>query len=418
MRRNRMRSFTIDAENEEDFIQQYDKSKSRLSEMIFQKKENQEKISEDEENDINCNKRKKSSFMLNDLDEEDYSDLGAVNADDDEELLIRNNENDDINNDDEDVIIKKGNNDERGIEILVTYLKSTILGELKNMDLNCSTLIFNKNKNIMSMSNNAIYDLNIWELVDNILLENNNEYIKSQEGNNNSLRDFIFQNIESDSTLKIMVMSNNKNTKNSFINKFFEIKKEIKEEDVLEEEELDEPFEIRKKQIKLFNKNISLQIFDTSDEFHNQSNLITSVYYQIVSAFFIFIESSNHNVKKYLDFIFEKINKYINNKTVVIFGVNMLFKKECTIDGDNLKEYSKEKDVLYIPININNFDMKNSVINNLFNCNNKNNYYDITKIEVPSCLGYKNKYRIKEINAFDVKDFYDIKRKRKLSVDI
>ena len=127
-------------------------------------------------------------------------------------------------------------------------------------------------------------------------------------------------------------MSNNKNTKNSFINKFFEIKKEIKEEDVLEEEELDEPFEIRKKQIKLFNKNISLQIFDTSDEFHNQSNLITSVYYQIVSAFFIFIESSNHNVKKYLDFIFEKINKYINNKTVVIFGVNMLFKKECTIE--------------------------------------------------------------------------------------
>jgi hypothetical protein len=302
------------------------------------------------------------------------------------------------------------------------------------------------------MSNNAIYDLNIWELIDNILLENNNEYIKSQEGNNNSLRDFIFQNIESDSILKIMIMSNSKNTKKSFINKFFEIKS-----DNFENEELDEPFEIRKKQIKLFNKNISLQIFDTSDEFHNYSNLISSVYYQIVSAFFIFIESSSHNVKKYLDFIFEKISKYIKNKTVVIFGINMLFKKECTIDGDNLKEYSKEKDALYIPININNFDMKNSVINNLFNLilikgidnkininnkrkssqdkklgglknklkdkindesNNKKNLYDITKIDVPSCLGYKKKYRMKEINAFDVKDTYDIKRKRKLSVDI
>ena len=249
-----------------------------------------------------------------------------------------------------------------------------------------------------------------------------------------------------------MIMSNSKNTKRSFINKFFEIKS-----DNFENEELDEPFEIRKKQIKLFNKNISLQIFDTSDEFHNYSNLISSVYYQIVSAFFIFIESSSHNVKKYLDFIFEKISKYIKNKTVVIFGINMLFKKECTIDGDNLKEYSKEKDALYIPININNFDMKNSVINNLFNLilikgidnkininnkrkssqdkklgglknklkdkindesNNKKNLYDITKIDVPSCLGYKKKYRMKEINAFDVKDTYDIKRKRKLSVDI
>ena len=446
MRRNRMRSFAIDAENEEDYIQQYNKSKSHLSEQFFEKKENQE------ENDISYQKKKKSSFILADSDEEDYSDLGAVDLENDEELLLRYNENDGYDNDEKNVVIRKENNDEKGIEILVTFLKSTIVGELKNMNSNCNTLIFNKNKNIKSMSNNAIYDLNIWELIDNILLENNNEYIKSQEGNNNSLRDFIFQNIESDSILKIMIMSNSKNTKRSFINKFFEIKS-----DNFENEELDEPFEIRKKQIKLFNKNISLQIFDTSDEFHNYSNLISSVYYQIVSAFFIFIESSSHNVKKYLDFIFEKISKYIKNKTVVIFGINMLFKKECTIDGDNLKEYSKEKDALYIPININNFDMKNSVINNLFNLilikgidnkininnkrkssqdkklgglknklkdkindesNNKKNLYDITKIDVPSCLGYKKKYRMKEINAFDVKDTYDIKRKRKLSVDI
>ena len=63
--------------------------------------------------------------------------------------------------------------------------------------------------------------------------------------------------------------------------------------------------------------------------------------------------------------------------------------------------------------------LKNKLKNKINNdTNNKNNYYDITKINVQSCLGYKNKYRIKEINAFDVKDFYDIKRKRKLSVDI
>ena len=38
MRRNRMRSFTIDAENEEDFIKQCEKSKSHLSEKLFKKK--------------------------------------------------------------------------------------------------------------------------------------------------------------------------------------------------------------------------------------------------------------------------------------------------------------------------------------------------------------------------------------------
>jgi len=460
-----MRSVTIDAEDEEDFIQQYEQSKSRLSQLNFKKNEIQEKIPEDEDDDLGYQKKKKSNFITNDSEEGDYSDLGALNNDDDEELLGVDYENDDIIKDEEDIIIKKENSDEKGIEVLVTYLKNTISYELKNMDFKGNTLIFNKNKNIMSMSGNAIDDLNIPELIDNILAENDNEYIKPTEGNNNSLRDYIFQNIESDSTLKIMVMSNNKNTKKSFMNKFFEIKKDLKKNDNIneikenenDEIDLDEPLEIRKKQIKLFNKTVSLQIFDTSDEFHQKSNTISDIYYQKVSAFFIFIESSNHNTKKYLDFIFEKINKYINNKTVVIFGVNMLFKKDCTIDGDNLREYSNEKDVLYIPININNFDLKNCIINNLFNlilikgidhkinidhkrkgskdrrlggiknklkdkiCNDsneKNNKYDLTKMNIPSSLGYKKKYRIKHVNAFDIEDDYDKKNKRKLSIDI
>ena len=460
-----MRSVTIDAEDEEDFIQQYEKSKSRLSQLNFKKNEIQEKIPEDEDDDLGYQKKKKSNFITNDSEEGDYSDLGALNNDDDEELLGVDYENDDIIKDEEDIIIKKENSDEKGIEVLVTYLKNTISYELKNMDFKGNTLIFNKNKNIMSMSGNAIDDLNIPELIDNILAENDNEYIKPTEGNNNSLRDYIFQNIESDSTLKIMVMSNNKNTKKSFMNKFFEIKKDLKKNDNIneikenenDEIDSDEPLEIRKKQIKLFNKTVSLQIFDTSDEFHQKSNSISDIYYQKVSAFFIFIESSNHNTKKYLDFIFEKINKYINNKTIVIFGVNMLFKKDCTIDGDNLREYSNEKDVLYIPININNFDLKNCIINNLFNlilikgidhkinidhkrkgskdrrlggiknklkdkiCNDsneKNNKYDLTKMNIPSSLGYKKKYRIKHVNAFDIEDDYDKKNKRKLSIDI
>lgn len=44
-------------------------------------------------------------------------------------------------------------------------------------------------------------------------------------------------------------------------------------------------FEIRKKQIRLFNKNISLQIFDTSNEFHN--NISSKIYYQFSNGFFI-----------------------------------------------------------------------------------------------------------------------------------
>ena len=316
------------------------------------------------------------------------------------------------------------------------------MGELKNIALKGNTLIFNKNSNIMSMSGNAIYDLNLRELIENILTENDNEYIKTNDGSNNTLRDYIFQNIESDSTLKIMVMSNNKNTKNSFMNKFFCTNE-------------DEAFIIRKKQIKLFNKIINLKIFDTTDEFHIKSKAITEIYYETVSAFFIFIEFTNHNIKEYLDVILEKISEYTNNKTVVIFGVNMLFKNDCNIDGDNIREYANEKDIIFIPININKFDLKNSIINNLLNLilikridnkininsirkdskdkklgnikndlkdkikseSSKKNIYDITKMNVDSSLGYKKKYRIQHINAFDLDDEFDNKKLRKLSAD-
>ena len=452
MRRNRQRSSTIDAESIDEYLN-YEKSKSRLSQIIFKNKEIKEIIKEEEEENLDSQRTSKLSFHLNNLenDDDDESDLGAYNNEDDEELIRNEFDKEDWN-------IKKGKIEEAGIDILVNFLKTSISSQLKNTSLNGSTIIFNKNKNIMSMSGNAIYDLNIRELIDNILAENDNEYIKPTEGNNNSLKDYIFQNIESDSTLKIMVMSNNKSTKYSFMNIFFERKKEneINENNGTNDDYLDEPFEIRKKQIKLFNKNISLKIFDTSDEFHKNSSLISSIYYKSVSAFFIFIESSNRNVKNYLEFIFEKIDKYIINRTVVIFGVNMLFKKDCTIEGVNLREYANEKDILFIPINLNNFDLKNKIINNLLNLIlikridnkinenssrkgskdkklggyknkltnkindelNKKNLYDICKMNIPSSLGYKRKYRIKHINAFDIDDDYDRSNKRKLSVDI
>ena len=452
MRRNRQRSATIDAESIDEYLN-YEKSKSRLSQIIFKNKEIKEIIKEEEEENLDSQRTSKLSFHLNNLenDDDDESDLGAYNNEDDEELIRNEFDKEDWN-------IKKGKIEEAGIDILVNFLKTSISSQLKNTSLNGSTIIFNKNKNIMSMSGNAIYDLNIRELIDNILAENDNEYIKPTEGNNNSLKDYIFQNIESDSTLKIMVMSNNKSTKYSFMNIFFERKKEneINENNGTNDDYLDEPFEIRKKQIKLFNKNISLKIFDTSDEFHKSSSLISSIYYKSVSAFFIFIESSNRNVKNYLEFIFEKIDKYIINRTVVIFGVNMLYKKDCTIEGVNLREYANEKDILFIPINLNNFDLKNKIINNLLNLIlikridnkinenssrkgskdkklggyknkltnkindelNKKNLYDICKMNIPSSLGYKRKYRIKHINAFDIDDDYDHSNKRKLSVDI
>ena len=450
MRRNRMRSYTIDAENEEEFIKEYERmKKSRISEMVVKENNEEEQISESEDN---LNKQ-------NNLDDDDeYSGLGGLGVgaykdEDEEDFFEKNNyDENDIIKESEDEIINKDNSEEKGIEILCYYLKNNInelLNEKNIKNKNKDSIFYKNNKSIKALSGNAIYDINIRDLVDNLLTENDNEYMKSNEGNNNSLRDYIFQNIESDNNLKIMFMSNNKSTKNVFIKKLF-FNDDNNENDYF----LDEPFEIRKKQIKLFNKNISLQIYDTSDEFHK--NKTSSIYYEKIYAFFIFIEASNHNIMNYLHFIYDKIDKYIINKTCIIFGVNMLFNEDCTIDGDNLRDYASEKNSMFIPLKINDFDFKNNIIKNIFNLiliknidnkqskdsrrktsnysklknfkrkitrkikdsSQKNNLYDITKMNIPSTLGYKKIYRIKHINAFDIEDKYTKHIKRNNSADL
>ena len=65
MRRNRMRSFTIDAENEEEFIKEYEKAKkSRLSQLNFVEKNEDGRISEVDEEELSPTKKKKNCISF------------------------------------------------------------------------------------------------------------------------------------------------------------------------------------------------------------------------------------------------------------------------------------------------------------------------------------------------------------------
>ena len=127
MRRNRMRSYTIDAENEEEFIKEYDRiQKSRLSQLNFEEKsKNTEKIIEDEEEyGLLFHKPK------NLKDEDECSGLGGgkiYDFEDEEDNLGKDNyDEDDILKESEDDLIKIENNEEKGTEILCYYLKNSI----------------------------------------------------------------------------------------------------------------------------------------------------------------------------------------------------------------------------------------------------------------------------------------------------
>lgn len=529
MRRYRMRSITIDAENEEDFIQEYDRiKKSKLSQINFNSKVEFDQIKEegvqDEEidnEDLGIKFLRKSRTdnkeikykLYNEEEEDEYGNLGGsgnVDSEEEDNLGIPKEKNfwrkkrldeENSNNEEESNEINKSkdeNFEEKNIELLCLYLKNSIILEANkdndNKKITSGNNVFYRNKkNINSLSGNAIYDLNIRELINDIINSNDNVDINTnnETKDTNFLREIISQNIESDCHLKIMVMSNNKSTKKLFIEKLLDRKHENLNNNNVDDN-YEEPFEIRKKQIRLFNKNVTLQIFDTSDKFHQNS--VSSVYYKSSGAFFILIEATNYNSIQYLNFMFEKIEKFLLNKTIIIFGINMLFEEDYTIDGKNLREYATEKNWMFIPIKLNDFNLENKILINLLNLilikkidnnynyknndyirirkeskesfndfnksinvkdknkeemkklggiknkltskivddiykNNRRYIYDLTKMKICSSIGYKKRYRIKHINAFDMEDSnednehnynfdkYSWKKQRKWSVD-
>ena len=450
MRRTRARSYTIDAENKEEFNKKCENAlKNEFSTINSLNNNKIKEFNEEEEypqtNNDNNQKDIKKDFILDNFGDIINEDSLSEEIDSDE-IFDKNDKN-------------NYNQEEKNIDLLCLYLRQTIAIQSKGKHKNCHDNIFYRFKNpLHTLSGNAIYDLNIKQLVDEIMTENEfseKNWIKNGENEkSNNLKEFIFQNIKSDCTLKIMILSNNDSTRILYIKKFFSIENEISENNYENNynkynDKID--FEIRKKQIKSFNKNITLQIFDTSDKFHNNSP--SKIYYQFSNGFFIFIDATNHNIKKYLDNIFLKLENYLLEKTTVIFGVNMLFKKDCSIDGFNLREYASNKNCLYIPIKINDFTSQNSIIVNILNlilikkidnkksCIKKNNkedkkicviknkltkkinnlstknvdnkfIFDISKMDIPNSLGFQNSYRIYHINAFDTEKYNAFLKKK------
>ena len=195
MRRTRNRFFTIDAENEEEYIKEYENiTKSRLSKLNFEENKDDDKIQEMDDEEGLSSRKLKNSFNSNESEEGEYSGLGLLKDldDDEEDNLGQLYEDDDLIKESEDSLIKRDNNEEKGIEILYYYLKNSVNEQSKGkISKNCETIFYNNKNCIRALSGNAIYDLNIRDLVDNILTENDNEYTKSNDGNNNSLRDYI-----------------------------------------------------------------------------------------------------------------------------------------------------------------------------------------------------------------------------------
>ena len=97
-------------------------------------------------------------------------------------------------------------------------------------------------------------------------------------------------------------------------------------------------------------------------------------------------------------------NSIINN----LLNLILIKRIDNKININSIRKDSKDKKL---------GNIKNDLKDKIKSESSKKNIYDITKMNVDSSLGYKKKYRIQHINAFDLDDEFDNKKLRKLSAD-
>lgn len=422
----RNRSITIYAENEDEYLKALDSQvapmrRSRLSRLTFDD-------DDDDKPELEEMKEVKKSYFIDEDDE--YSGLGVSDiitgdeASEEEKLINQYHCRDSLN---------APNSYEKNIDLLCLYLKNSITSMTTKSQKQDGTPIFYKNKNCLhTLSGNAIYDVNVRELVENFISNSNDENINMNENVPNGFNDLINRNLGSDTTLKILLISNNPSLKYALTNQFMGNNICQNESEKLSK---DLPFEIKKKIIKQFNKNISLELFDTSSNFFNQPT--SSVYYKLSNAFLFLIDGSCKGSSKFVNSIYQTIGKNSINKTIVLIAFNMLFKEDCTLDGENLRDLANEKGMLYFSCQVRDFDINNKKIKNLLSLilikkmdlkMNKTSEKQLNmkltnskissnmgenKIKIQNCLGYKKQYRIKNFDIFDFSDD-DLYSKRKL----
>lgn len=432
----RRRKITIDAENEEDFIREYNRRKNepnkpKLDEEYFNFnsiKESNDNGEDDDEDDGLSGLKNKNTIIK---DEENFD---FWNTNEEDENKLSDNERNELNEEKNTSDINEKNNED--LEMLCLYLKKNILNS-NNKEKNCNERIFygNDSKKFFSLSGNAIYDVDFIELA-NSIINNENYYennVSLKDNSDNRLYYYILQNIEAEQKLKIMFISNNTNNndniKNTFLKNFLHNNGDYNINENIKNYNSDFNFEIKKKILRLFNKNIEFQIYDTSLKFHK--NKISSVYYNEMNAFFIILESNNYNIEEFLNLIKNIKENFIKNMniTFVIFHVKNNIN---SANNNKIEKFCEENKMLLLNIKEENFDINNQKILNLLNLiliknfDNKKIKKGMDKAKVKenqnevifknlNSVGYKDSYRVGVFNAFDMDEKVN---KRKLSSEI
>ena len=216
---------------------------------------------------------------------------------------------------------------------------------------------------IRSYSVNCINELRFRDLINNMIKDT--DYFRASINSNlsansicsvkESIRDILFQNIEIEGKIKVLVCSNNNTIKNKYLSNFLD--------DDIPDDYISKGLEIRQRNVNLMSKKISVEFFDTEEYFFTQNS--SEVYFKIANSFFVFCDLKTKNVIEYVKDKSNKYSKYLPEKKMIVIEVNAEATNRQT--HNELKFLCLDKGIILIPIkNEYDFDIKYHKINSLF----------------------------------------------------
>jgi len=196
----------------------------------------------------------------------------------------------------------------------------------------------------------------------NYLNDNRNESLSTITSNSNTFKALLSQNLEINyEELKIMIIGSSMVGKTAILSSFFDDKQESNY--------VYYPtsgMEIKKIILKLNEKNVRVQFYDTDMHIHQKQKEITKTFYKICNAFFYVVDMSNIGSFEYIKSIHKNIiNSSNSDISFYLFGLK---DKNTNLQNfDVIQNFCRKAKIEFLSLNISEFTQANSTIMNYFN---------------------------------------------------
>jgi len=220
------------------------------------------------------------------------------------------------------------------------------------------------------------------------------------------MKDLLVQNLDVEEKIKVMIISNSPKLRQEILSSFLDNNDDIT---------VDSDLEIKKKTVKLLNKSICCEFFNTGKNFHTKDT--SKIYYKLSNAFLVVVDVKDYDLIDYIYKTYRQVNDSTSAQNFICIAKNFCpLEKSPNKMSVKLKNFCVEHGIVLFPLG-DKFKIENANVNNLFsllylknigkgyktnkNKENSNSSNSKKGKENKNSLKFDDEYSLKFISALD-----------------